>query len=86
LSSAYDLTEEEYYELKKTYQSEGYGIITRLMDAKIGTMFQAMTASKKSDSEILSEVNSMKGMIESKNFIYGILKEIGDKYEDKKTK
>ncbi len=76
-------SEEEYYQLKNMYQTEGFGIYLRLLDSVIGQMYNKVVDDKTPDSEVLKIVNQIKGIGVAKNMCFNAIKENEFKFAQK---
>jgi len=76
-------TEEELAQLKGMYQSEGFGIYLRLLDSIVGQLYNKTVDDKTSDSDIVNNINKIKGVALAKNACFNAIKESENKLKEK---
>jgi len=68
-------SQDEYVQLKATYQGEGFGIYLRLLDSVIGQLYNKVIDDKTSEVEVIRLVNQIKGLSVAKNIAFNAIKE-----------
>ncbi len=68
-------SQDEYVQLKATYQGEGFGIYLRLLDSVIGQLYNKVIDDKTSETEVIRLVNQIKGLSVAKNIAFNAIKE-----------
>jgi len=76
-----ELDADEYKQLLITHRSEGYAIMTRIINATMNVKMLKMMGPI-TDSEIIKIRNEVVGMRESKDLVFNFIKEGEGKYED----
>ena len=79
MANSLEPTEDEYKQLSLMFRSEGYGIMGRLLDARMSIMIGSMIGSK-DDKEVIRIKNEILGMKEAKDLVASIIKEGESKY------
>lgn len=70
------MEQSEYLALKALYQSEGYGILIRLIDAKINIdLSKLLGGSVKDKDELFGIINNMRGLGKARSLVESTLKE-----------
>lgn len=70
------MEQSEYLALKALYQSEGYGILIRLIDAKINVdLSKLLGGSIKDKDELFGIINNMRGLGKARSLVESTLKE-----------
>ena len=70
------MEQSEYLALKALYQSEGYGILIRLIDAKINIdLSKLLGGSIKDKDELFGIINNMRGLGKARSLVESTLKE-----------
>jgi len=68
-------SQDEYVQLKATYQGEGFGVYLRLLDSVIGQLYNKIVDDKTSNEDVLKLVNQIKGLGVAKNIAFNAIKE-----------
>ena len=70
------MEQSEYLALKALYQSEGYGILIRLIDAKINIdLSKLLGGTIKDKDELFGIINNMRGLGKARSLVESTLKE-----------
>ncbi len=80
MSNALDPTFEQHKLLKTMYRSEAYALLLSIIDAKMLVEYKKIMSDIK-DSDMVNTVNKMKGMKETKEILFNIIKEGEGRYE-----